>query len=274
MSVKTLLLAFGVMSLSACGGFDPDHDGLKNSDEKDLGTDPKNADSDGDGLIDGDEVTAGSDPFTADTDGDGLTDGDEVNVYGTSPILIDTDGDTYRDSDEVTEGKDPLDADSVIYQGGWPYYAGKDSLKQVDVEGDVAKVGKQFGRWSGKDQFGDKVDFYDYYNPDVPIMLDVSAEWCGPCNDLADDMTGNTDSYIGGYPDCALGLRKAIHQGELHWVTASRRTCTATAPMAGRTALLADGMQTIRTRKWPSWQTAIRAWSTTSSSPSGPRPRT
>jgi hypothetical protein len=219
MSVKTLLLAFGVMSLSACGGFDPDGDGLKNSDEKDLGTDPKNADSDGDGLVDGAEVTAGSDPFTADTDGDGLSDGDEVNVVGTNPTLIDTDGDSYRDSDEVTEGVDPLDPDSKIYEGGWPYYAGKDSLTQVDLSG-TANPGKQFARWSGKDQFGDKVDFYDYYNPDVPGIFDVSAEWCGPCNMLADYMTGNSDTYIGVHEDCAAGLKKAVRLGEIHWVTA------------------------------------------------------
>ena len=48
------LLAF---SLSGC---DSDGDGLTNGEEKDLGTDPKSADSDGDGIADGDEVAEGT----------------------------------------------------------------------------------------------------------------------------------------------------------------------------------------------------------------------
>ena len=42
---------------------DCDSDGLTNKEEKDLGTDPKNADTDGDGVLDGTEVTRWYRPF-------------------------------------------------------------------------------------------------------------------------------------------------------------------------------------------------------------------
>ena len=65
---------------------DTDGDGLLDSEETALGTDPNDADSDGDGLSDGEEVlTYSTDPLDADTDGDGLSDGDEVNTYSTDP---------------------------------------------------------------------------------------------------------------------------------------------------------------------------------------------
>ena len=125
-------------------GTDTDNDGLLDTDEANLGTDPDNADTDGDGLLDGFEVRYGLDPFTTDesaldTDGDGLTnaeeqalltnplaadsdadgldDNDELTVTGTSPINRDTDADGIIDAEELVLGSDgfitdPLDADS------------------------------------------------------------------------------------------------------------------------------------------------------------------
>ena len=131
---------------------DDDNDGLLDTEEAGLGTDPFNRDSDGDGLQDGTELgrtSAGADsfggpvsfrpdadpstttnPLNADTDGDGLTDGQEdTNFDGSSPNTIgatgtsgsgetdpnnpDTDGDGLRDGDEVNNiGSDPLDVDT------------------------------------------------------------------------------------------------------------------------------------------------------------------
>jgi len=88
---------------------DDDGDGLSNSRELTLGTDPDNADTDGDGLNDGQEVNQyGTNPNQQDTDGDTLSDGAEVNQYGTSPTNPDSDGDGKPDGVEVTEGSDPL----------------------------------------------------------------------------------------------------------------------------------------------------------------------
>ncbi|HEY1080807.1 MAG TPA: hypothetical protein VGE29_01010 [Prosthecobacter sp.] len=118
-------------------GPDADEDGLSDSREAGLGTDPAKADTDGDGLADGLEVRWGSSPLLVDTDSDGLQDGteylletdpsdpdtdldslsdaDEVNVTHTNPKLADTDGDGLSDSHElvfVSPPTDPLKPDT------------------------------------------------------------------------------------------------------------------------------------------------------------------
>jgi serine/threonine protein kinase len=88
---------------------DDDGDGLSNSQEAEIGTDPNDPDTDNDGLTDGQEVNEyGTNPRLPDSDGDNLSDGDEVNVYGTSPTNPDTDGDGVNDGIEVNLGTDPL----------------------------------------------------------------------------------------------------------------------------------------------------------------------
>lgn len=93
---------------------DSDGDGLTDSEEAILGTNPNNPDSDGDGLTDGQEVNVhGTDPLDSDSDNDGLSDGDEVNVHGTDPLDSDTDNDGLSDGDEVLiHGTNPLAEDT------------------------------------------------------------------------------------------------------------------------------------------------------------------
>lgn len=104
----------GFMFAGPSANADRDHDGLTNRIEKELGTDPKNADTDGDGLSDGAEVNQHrTDPLKADTDGDVLSDGAEVNQYKTNPLKADTDGDGLADGAEVNKYKsDPLKIDT------------------------------------------------------------------------------------------------------------------------------------------------------------------
>lgn len=102
------------------GPCDQDGDGLTNSQETVVGTNPTNPDTDGDGITDGAEVAGGSDPLNPcdpndtlpgcqiDTDGDGLTDAQE-GILGTNPNNPDTDGDGYSDGQEVTLGSSPFD---------------------------------------------------------------------------------------------------------------------------------------------------------------------
>ena len=83
-------------------GADNDGDGLANSDEVQVGTDPNHPDSDRDGASDGQEVNAGTDgldandkPRTPDGDLDGVSDELE-SLMGTDPMHPDTDGDGAR----------------------------------------------------------------------------------------------------------------------------------------------------------------------------------
>ncbi|MBI5473334.1 MAG: OmpA family protein [Ignavibacteriae bacterium] len=94
---------------------DTDRDGIKDGEEvRRYKTDPLRTDTDEDGISDGDEILKyRTDPNQTDTDGDGLSDGVEVNKYGTDPLKLDTDGDTLTDGDEVLKyNTEPLKADS------------------------------------------------------------------------------------------------------------------------------------------------------------------
>ncbi len=87
---------------------DDDGDGLSNTEERTLGTDPNNPDTDDDGLTDGQEVNIyGTNPKNNDTDGDTLLDGYEVNVLHTSPKLADTDSDGINDNVDPDPGRPP-----------------------------------------------------------------------------------------------------------------------------------------------------------------------
>ena len=68
------------------GEKDTDNDGLSDTEEEELGTDPEDSDTDGDGLEDKKELELGTDPNDIDTDGDGVSDGDEVK-NGTDPLI-------------------------------------------------------------------------------------------------------------------------------------------------------------------------------------------
>ncbi|MBW3631996.1 MAG: hypothetical protein KY456_03105 [Chloroflexi bacterium] len=72
----------------------------------------EDADSDGDGLTDTQEAELGTDPANPDTDEDGLFDGAEA-AAGTDPLIYDTDDDGFGDNAEVNEGSDPTDPSSV-----------------------------------------------------------------------------------------------------------------------------------------------------------------
>jgi len=92
---------------------DDDDDGVIDTDENALGTDPLNRDSDGDGLGDGEEIyDFGTDPLDQDSDDDGLWDGDEVHNYYSDPLDVDSDLDGISDGVEVAQGSDPISGDS------------------------------------------------------------------------------------------------------------------------------------------------------------------
>jgi len=89
--------------------FDLDGDGLTNSQEQSLGTDPYNWDTNGDGFADGPEYYAGFDPASNDVDGDGLTNAQEI-LIGTNPFDPDT------DRDGIPDGQDAFPLDPFRWQ--------------------------------------------------------------------------------------------------------------------------------------------------------------
>jgi hypothetical protein len=83
-------------------------------------------DDDNDGLSDSLEASIGTNPLSADTDNDGLTDYQEVTWDGVSsylsgsdpnPLVADTDGDGFKDGMEYTAGYNPLLATSYPVWG-------------------------------------------------------------------------------------------------------------------------------------------------------------
>lgn len=109
----TQTAAFNMTQAALSGQDDSDGDGLINSEELTLGSDPFLADTDGDGLADGDEVrTHLTNPILNDTDEDGLLDGEEIQRYMTDPLNADTDGDGLSDGDEITRRTVPADPDT------------------------------------------------------------------------------------------------------------------------------------------------------------------
>lgn len=89
---------------------DSDGDGMNNTEEAVIGTNPYSSDTDLDGISDRDEVRVHrSNPRMNDADGDGLSDQDEINKYHTNPNKSDTDGGGTCDHQEVDGGTNPLD---------------------------------------------------------------------------------------------------------------------------------------------------------------------
>lgn len=103
-----------LVQVSSDGSLDTDSDGLIDSVELILGTNPEWGDTDGDDLPDGYELWEGLDPLDpldsdADPDADGLDNLVEFRL-GTLPFDADSDDDRYWDGLEVNRGTDPLAA--------------------------------------------------------------------------------------------------------------------------------------------------------------------
>lgn len=163
---------------------------------------------------------------SADPDGDGLSNDAEAEI-GTDPNNPDSDGDGYSDGDEVAEGSDPTNPGDGIYAGGWPYNPDKDAIEDPGFD-TPAVVGGLMGRFVAVDQFGDSFDFYDFAGHDKPILLDISAPWCGPCKGIARWLGGGTDQYE--LEPLYSATREAIQSGDILMVTVLETNAVSDGP--------------------------------------------
>jgi OOP family OmpA-OmpF porin len=139
--------------LKVSGGIlDSDGDGLPDTREAELGTDPYDPDTDKDGLSDGEEVLEyGTDPLNEDTDWDQLKDGPEVHAHGTDPNDRDTDDGGVSDGHEVLEdGTDPLDGsdDLLLFTLNIGFDTDKAIIKE-QYFADLDVIGKVLARDTG-----------------------------------------------------------------------------------------------------------------------------
>ncbi len=157
----------------------------------------------------------GSGDPTGDPDADYLSNADE-RTAGTNPNLPDTDADGYLDGDEVLVGANPLDPSSRIYQGGWPFQRNKDSIVDPGFSATPSK-GAVVPRLVAFDQYGQKVDLYDFALHGRPIVIDLSAFWCGACQDMAGWLEGKP-SMLDAKPQFA-SIRDRVNSGDIYWIT-------------------------------------------------------
>lgn len=179
----------------------------------------------------GDAETGGTEGETdggteeLDTDQDGLTDVEEAEL-GTDPTKKDTDADNYWDSWEVLEGTDPLDLASRIYTGFWPYNPDKDALVQGTWAQASTTAGSQFPRQVFLDQHGDMVEIYDFANftyndtgDPAYFIIDMSAQWCGPCHNMAEWISGADTPDTAPLQQIYPSVREKVHNLRIWWVT-------------------------------------------------------
>jgi len=149
--------------LNACdpnpnvGACDQDKDGLTNTEEIKIGTNPTNPDTDGDGLSDGTGeylATPKTDPLdpcdpnvntaTCDQDKDGLTNAQE-DTLGTIKTDPDTDGDGVKDgADKNTTNSTALKSCLPVQLIGYRGYDYNKNMWQIeDCDGDTYKNGSE-----------------------------------------------------------------------------------------------------------------------------------
>ncbi len=114
------------------------------------------------------------------------------------------------------------------YTGGWPFNPDKAALGDPGVGSRVVKGG-QVGNFTAVDQHGDEVQLYDFAGHGKPVILDVSAEWCLPCRDLARWIEGLGPETFESPPDSTFldGIRAgdhdelvaAVEQQDAYWIT-------------------------------------------------------
>lgn len=191
------------------GDNDPDEDGLPNSVELGIGTNPFVVDSDGDGLNDSREHReVGTNATVRDTDSDGRPDATELGLPRSDPLNDDTDGDGIDDRREVVRGTDPtvVDTDGDALDDAREHSIGSDPLWS-DTDGDGATDGSEVAAGTdptATDSDGDGlVDTKEERRGTDPTASDTDGDGYADLDELALDLdpTSSTGwlSYYSAY---------------------------------------------------------------------------
>ena len=148
-------------------------------------------DSDNDGVTNTDELTLGTDPFNPDSDGDGIPDGTEVGANPASPTDTDNDG----IPDVVESATADRDGDGIPNQA------------DADSDNDGIPDGVEAGPGPGqRDTDGDGTPDYldrDSDNDGIPDAREAGAEPAVPADTDGDGIPNyrDLDSDADGLPD-------------------------------------------------------------------------
>ena len=84
----------------------------------------------------------------------------------------------------------------------------------------VPKIGDLMPRFETVDQFGESVDLYDFANQGKMILIELSAAWCSPCNDLSAWLTNDDQKITQNrwWKDRYFPIRDMIQNGEIFLV--------------------------------------------------------
>jgi hypothetical protein len=146
-------------------------------------------DGDGDPSGDGD-----GDPTTGDGDGDATGDGDG------DPTTGDGDGDPTSGDGDPTTGDGDGDPGACGVDPGW---------------GPVG-IGQPVKHLLAYDHLGAEVSICDFAG--TPIVIDVAAVWCGPCQGVSAWLAGQpVQDPFGG--NIGTELRTMVNAGTIKWLT-------------------------------------------------------
>ncbi|MGC9778142.1 MAG: hypothetical protein HZR80_02755 [Candidatus Heimdallarchaeota archaeon] len=184
---------------------DIDGDGLNNSIESSLFTNPYSTDTDNDGLSDSWEYENWLDPTdeydaSYDHDCDGLSTLLEATVFETNMLLADTDADGINDFEEInTYNTDPLDADSDndYLLDGEEVYTYLTDPNDIDSDNDGLFDGPEINIFStnpnNPDSDGDGLDDFEECFPFTDGYI-TNPNNCDTDNDGMDDYWEVTNS--------------------------------------------------------------------------------
>jgi thiol-disulfide isomerase/thioredoxin len=118
-------------------------------------------DLDGDLLSNSFEELIETDPYDADTDGDGWTDAEEHFTYFSPRV----------DTNFPYQGRYPRGP--LMASDDWNEYTAEEGW----AEGDISDS------WTADDRWGEQIKLKRFFGQ--VILIDVSSEWCGPCQGVA-----------------------------------------------------------------------------------------